>query len=760
MITLLLALSCAEAPRVEPPAPLAPSAPPALPAPPPPPPAPPPPPLAEVRYAPGPGGDVASAAFSVPAPGTLLYAAGERVSLRAGPGGAVLRALSPGEGVVVEAVVGEPVVVDGRRDTWLRVTAGGEGGVVFGGDLTPLGAAADPGTGSGERWTVSFDAGFRPRLTWTGAAGHPRARHASGAEVTTALPLAITGRFRGGTLRAEGELVPFADPEITVVQCPPEGADPRGPGCVTGRVRVVDRARPVQVTLPDAWENEAPGDGTCDADAPAVRPVPRPVRERLRLQLLKHLRSGDEVVVCREIGTLPSGALVSCGRDTPSKLGPSTLDLWRFVDRGDGAWTYLPCAGDAPARPPSAEAILRELGGRRIRVDVDPTVRLAGPWAPPPAEVPVARGHLRFGWRSPHTPAATRLLGEDPALGPLRAPTDPHFLLAGAVVVPIPGEGTLVYRWEPDGPVAWDGEAPASAAEYLTVERDCSFSGYPLDLDADVRPADRVPVGRLADGSPVSVVAPEHPAARRLLRAFEEMAGAEGGQLPPSLRGVPASGLWAHRPAVWVEDPWGRSVRLRRADLERAEACEPYVYVYADPGTAVSVAPVPPLAWRHTLPYGPEGWVGVARRDGRVEVGGAWHDALLWEGDAGWLPPPDGAVVVRGDEVAPLLRRAAPALGLEGREAQAFVDAWAWVDAVPWVSVGFHDPATVARRFPLAVAPPPTQTLRVLLDVTLLEEAPADGVPTGADPTWVPAAVDRGSGVVVVEWGGIVRDRR
>ncbi len=705
------------------------------------------------------------ATFSVPAVGARLLPTTSDVALRSEVGGEVLRLLGPAEFVVVTEVVGEATVVSGRRDVWLRVsTSSGESALVFGADVTILAAppADAQSDGTDDTWAVSFDASFQPQLTYTTAImedGQPSTVRRR----SQTLRLSLTDRFSGGTLHAEGQFMAYEDPEVRVTQCPPPGVDPSGVGCVTGRVRAADRGVMVQVTLPDSWENDITDVDRCE-EGPAVRPELGPVRERVRLNLLKHMRSGDELVVCSEIGTLPGGALVSCARTTPRKVFPTNVSIWRFLDRGDGRWTYLPCAGDRhdddPMRPFEVESLARELGGQRIRVDVDPTVRFEGPLGPPPPELPVARGRLVYAWRAPRGPEAPVVLTDDATVGPLLGATAPRdWLAASAYAVPVPTEGALLYRWEPAGPqITWDeGREPVKPVPYRFEEADCSWSGYPLRLDLDVGPRDVIRVGQLPDGSVVSTLAESHPAAQRVLGDFQEMRSAsrERGALPPTLADVPVSGVWAHRPTVWVEDPWGRFARLRREDFELTMGCEPYVYVYGEPGSTVSVSPVPPLEWFHTVPSGRLGWVGEVRRDGRVRVGDRWYDALLWEGTSGWVPPPRQAWVVRGDEVEGLLRSVAPVLGLRGREAEGFVEAWASLAEVPWVRVGFHDAATLDRRYPVAVSPPPTEILRVMVDFTLLDE-PVDAL----EPELTPAEVDRTEGLVVVEWGGIVRERR
>lgn len=209
-------------------------------------------------------------------------------------------------------------------------------------------------------------------------------------------------------------------------------------------------------------------------------------------------------------------------------------------------------------------------------------------------------------------------------------------------------------------------------------------------------------------------------------------------------------------PFVFWKDPFGRFIELLRSDLHPPNLCEPVLYVYGrqEPFTVTLDEQVHVTV--SDPPIDGHGWTLLPTGDGGVTVPGsdrAWP-FLFWEGQNGLFARPDGGTVVARSEVRDHLRRVLPLQGLRGREVDDFVRAWAPdLEESPYVLVSFHPRDDIDRLVPMRIEPEPDTLIRVMMEY----EPRASG---GGDvrPQPLPAVPPR-RGFVVVEWGGVKRQR-
>ncbi|MCB9674494.1 MAG: SH3 domain-containing protein [Alphaproteobacteria bacterium] len=703
-------------------------------------------------YVPGPDGGARGARFSRFASGDAVFVGVDDANLR-DPNGSddVVAKLRLGSKVTVEEVLGEPVELIDRLNVWYRVkTEDGQVGRLFGGLLTPFGGKSYLSEGDeGERgWAVTFAPDGSPRV---------RIDEEPGSDESFTIDLEVTERFRGGRLEAEVQSWGDFVSEIQVTLCRLDGGE--APECSSGAARFGgdSDALLVQVTPPDPWRYalDPTASTECAGGAGLDVTLDQGGEEAVvTLQTPQYMRGDDGTVECYAIGRVKSGKhsgkeLVSCIGEDGGKSGPSMASVARYL-RDSTSWTLLPCASDW-----KSDDVHAALVEKRLKVLVDPMVnapeRLAAP-----TELPVSKGHSTLRWRAPGGGLdAAEPLFTTPGGQVLSAPESNWSVPGNALVVHQPDGTALVYDWQPD--LSWSGNPPSDKA--YSVQTD-GCDGSPeilLNLEPEISDEDVEPAAKLADGTAVVRLKDrEHPVSQRLLGLYASYADKDEYERPRELElGLSVDDLLAGNPWLFVKDPWGRYVRLMREDFAAPAMCEPILYVYADPPEPVSIAPVAPLRFFRTDPFGPDGWSGVAQPDGSVVIGGERHAELFWEGRGYWFRAPEDATVVAAADVEPFLRGALAAQGLEGREIEAFLNAWLPdLEGYDAVRIGFHDLALIEAVAPLDIRPVPDTLVRVLMDAA----------PTDEPPDWdgrqAVFSGPRREGLVVVEWGGLLRRPR
>jgi hypothetical protein len=453
---------------------------------------------------------------------------------------------------------------------------------------------------------------------------------------------------------------------------------------------------------------------------------------------------------CAAMGRVEGGVhggkeLVSCVAEDGGKGAYPSASVARYLRDGT-SWTFLPCASDS-----AVQAVHAALVDQRMTVLVDTRASLPARLVPLPA-LPVGQGASKLLYRAASASPGSPTLSRSP-IGPVySAPAEGWRGPKHALLVPQADRTVLVYDWQPT--LTWDGDPPATQP-YTVQTKGCDGSPEVLlNLEPGIQDADLEAVARLADGTVVSrLSSPDHPVNQRLLSWYASLTDKEDHERPRELDlGLSAEALLASRPWLFLKDPWGRHVRLMRTDFEVPAMCEPILYVYADPPRPVTIAPVAPLRFFRTEPFGPNGWSGVAQPDGSVVIDGERHPELFWEGRGYWFQQPAVTSVVAREQLAAFLRGEVEARGLVGVEVEAFLEAWLPdLEAHPAVRIGFHEPALIEATAPLAIHPRPDTVIRVLMDAAPTEDSPDwDGRFTNALPL-------ARKGLVVVEWGGLLR---
>jgi hypothetical protein len=106
---------------------------------------------------------------------------------------------------------------------------------------------------------------------------------------------------------------------------------------------------------------------------------------------------------------------------------------------------------------------------------------------------------------------------------------------------------------------------------------------------------------------------------------------------------------------------------------------------------------------------------------------------------------------VSSSDVPTFLEAILPKLGLNQKESSDFRAAWSSkLTAAPYYFITFLDKSVIDRYFPLRIEPPPSSTIRILMDFTPLSERIA------VQPPFLAPTPPR-QGFTVVEWGVLVR---
>ncbi|MEZ4318759.1 MAG: SH3 domain-containing protein [Myxococcota bacterium] len=699
-------------------------------------------------YVPGPGGKAAGARFSRFAAGEAVYIGVDDANVR-DPSGAddVVATLPLGAKVTVVEALGEPVELIDRRNVWYRVRLeDGREGRIFGAILTPLG---------GRAWLSERDEGDRGWGLTFSPEGMPRLRvdEEPGSSEALTLDLAVTERFQGGRLEASTEGFGDFETHLQVSMCRLDGGE--APECSSAVVRLGDDLTSLeQISPPDPWRFAPDPSASRSCSGGTALPVQlaestgEPV---ITLKTPAYMRGDDGSVECFGIGRVKDGKhrgkeLVSCVTSDGGKSAPAQASVARYL-RDSSSWTYLPCASNVDSGDIDAALVNQRI---QVRVDADVSAPAA---LEARDEVEVSKGSLTLLYHAPSLGSPDLVpLFEANGVSYSSVSGVPYAIPDHAIVVAHPDGTALVYAWAPD--LTWDSDPPGQ--DYTSQTLGCSGTAeIALNLDDAVSDDDLERFGTLSDGTVVSRLKdPDHPRNRELVSWYVGLAEQDEYTRPQMLElGLTPEELLAGNPWLYLNDPWGRRVRLIRKDMEIPAMCEPILYVYADPPEPVSIRPMAPLRFHRTRPEGPNGWTGVAQPDGSVVVDGRAWPELFWEGRSFWFAPPRDSVVVGERDVERFLTRALDLQGLTLVEREAFLNAW-----LPDLSgrgalrIGFHRPEDIDRIAPLDVEPEPDVFLRVLMDAA----------PTDADPdpesSWPrPATPDRKGRLVAVEWGGILR---
>jgi hypothetical protein len=221
-----------------------------------------------------------------------------------------------------------------------------------------------------------------------------------------------------------------------------------------------------------------------------------------------------------------------------------------------------------------------------------------------------------------------------------------------------------------------------------------------------------------------------------------------------------ASPVYEHQGELVALDAWDRPYVVLTEERSKydTQGCEPVLYLYADPPRRFHVrVPAPVVA--SDPPHGADGWWVLAGPEGTLTGPSGSTPDLFWELLVPGLPEPAEAFTVAGADAERFLRAIAAAAGLVGREEDAFVAAWApELAGNAWTRVGVHPRAVVDAWEPLEVDPLPDTLIRLRIDVRPLEVAPGAEPPRWPEPE-IEAPPPR-RGTVLVDWGGIWRERR
>lgn len=650
-----------------------------------------------LAYAPGPHG-VEDATFSTWRKGDALFSGVDDANLRAGPAtdAAVAGVLALGQVVDVLEVGATPEIQVERRNVWVRVSTRGDHPV----QGWVFGAILTPLAFEVKTWDapapVLGAVTFSPDFRPRVRFGGPHGVEA----IDLDAPAGAGGRLSADVV-AWGKLSAGVVRRCAIV----------GSGCTDHQVVHTGR-----------WvERRGDAPGQCSASEPfqVRRGTPRLIKEA-KVEVAE--REPDRSVACFELGRVAGGKLVSCTQsnmDKGARIHPSlpTTLVARFVVR-DKDWTPLPCASDGTD---DLEEVLWDHGVSFG--PPDPTVALPAPFTPPDSIDGGERGALVWVDRDDNDQATGELFVH-PTLGAVLGRTSPwsHAMTqveAPDRVIDFGGnpEGKPMfydYRWEPATLDLASGETVRASVWSCGNEGSVEWA---LDFAPDdvARPVDR----------------------------------------------LGASPVYDHKGRRVALDAWDRAYYLQPDDDagRNADACEPVIYLYADPPQPFTVRVDLPVS--KAIPaYPPGGWSVVADPGGRLALGDGRHTGdLFWEANAIPLPRPDAAYVVPAALARPFLVGLGGRLGLVGRELDAFADAWAAeLGANAWNRVGVYPRAVIDEALPLTVDPAPDTVIRVLLDIEPLDVAP------GAEPPVLPVPVLEAPpprhGTVLVEWGAMWRLRR
>jgi hypothetical protein len=331
--------------------------------------------------------------------------------------------------------------------------------------------------------------------------------------------------------------------------------------------------------------------------------------------------------------------------------------------------------------------------------------------------------------------------------------------------VPMPVEGFLFYAYERDftaKEVTWKEARSENDTYTLEYDAGCGRLKTVDPAPADVRAADLVEVGQVKGAGPLFALKDSaHPEVERAWKEFLHVPhGTTDGPRP---KYASKEEFFEIMPRLFWWDSFGRLLRLRHTDLRLLCLAEPIVYFYPERrmhvrytlASEVRVARAEPLARGNS-------WTFLATPQGALEeVDAAPGRArrtfphLFWEGTSMRFAPPAEGVCLPGSRTGEYLRDVLPRLGLLPNETEDFLTAWVpRMEGAAFNVIGFHPREVVDMLAPVQVSPAPTHMIRILMDAAPVEECPALTAPA------LPDAVPAREGFTVVEWGGVLRERR
>lgn len=175
---------------------------------------------------------------------------------------------------------------------------------------------------------------------------------------------------------------------------------------------------------------------------------------------------------------------------------------------------------------------------------------------------------------------------------------------------------------------------------------------------------------------------------------------------------------------------------------------KPVIYLYPETATEVTVSIGCADALTASIPAYRDGWHISAAPDGTLTdlADGRTYDSLFWEAEKVVDFDFSRGFCVAGADTETFLSGALAQLGLNGREAAAFLAHWVpQLEQNEWNLLAFQADAYTAAA-PLTISPAPDSLLRVFLAWKPLS-APVEIAPQTLAPF-------TREGFTVVEWGG------
>jgi hypothetical protein len=661
--------------------------------------------------------------------GEKLFIAVDDANVRAGPAmdAAASAKLPIGTAVEILEAGAAPVKVDDRYNRWYRVrsTSPAAEGFVFGSVLTPF-ALTDGATVTAMFTTGPF---VRVRLH------DPKSKKTTAVDLA---PLPFNGTT-GGTLEAFEALAPnlwFAR-LCDGTRCDTSFLEQRAKKLqlirrVSGaadvsleRDKVNIAATPVLARVKDRWlpyVDDGPGGGA----SPKAKAV-----LSLKLGLADEPRGPNDDVTCyalqgAKIEAYPRSQLVDCAIQQGGKGGPDEIIDHYFAVEGN-EWTAL-----GKDRTYASE-LRQRLKSKGKKLDVSPL-----------ATLPYMEGFEGFELLL-HVQKVDDGVGLEPAvvteaMGVLRGSAEQvrqlrngqgnDRLLAGnALVWKHPVGGALLFVFSEafaSKDLKLEGDHRWSSA----LQSDCGPAFYE-DLASETVHSDDLELVGVAKTTPVyALKSGAHPLLAQLLR-----------ELPEATKGLSADTIAAARPLLFTKDPLGRWLEHTRDDMQVPQLCEPMIYLYAETAQPVHVALGDSVRVQASEPrIHANGWDSTATPHGT---------RLFWEGRSVEFPRPAQGFSVPGERSREFLREVLPRLGLQGREVNEFMAAWApRLERSSNNVISFHVAEEIDRIAPLFVSPLPDTVIRVLMDFR-----PGDGP---VEAPRLPPTPER-HGLTLVEWGGVLR---
>jgi hypothetical protein len=208
------------------------------------------------------------------------------------------------------------------------------------------------------------------------------------------------------------------------------------------------------------------------------------------------------------------------------------------------------------------------------------------------------------------------------------------------------------------------------------------------------------------------------------------------------------------KPLLYWKDPLGRWVKFQNMRfIPMAEMCKPVIYLYPPKPTELTVKVFPNGGFTYADPKYEDGWNVRANTDGTMVnlKDGKTYPYLFWEGVGLNYPITQDGWVVSKQEVEKFLQEKLPLLGLQGREADDFLDYWVKrLSEAPYYRINFLKQEQFNELAPLKFeGAMPESFIRVMMTAKPLEKNEE------SHPLAIPAPQAR-RGFVFVEWGGVV----